>query len=77
MCIRDSDKSVGYLPASTWSPTLKKFIAYVRFNYFENWPKEKVKATSQDDNLVECEVVELPFYDKDKLIPRGKDTTIP
>ena len=71
------DKSVGYLPASTWSPTLKKFIAYVRFNYSENWPKEKVKATSQDDNLVECEVVELPFYDKDKLIPRGKDTTIP
>ena len=71
------DKSVGYLPASTWSPTLKKFIAYVRFNYSDNWTKEKVKATSQDDNLVECEVVELPFYDKDKLIPRGKDTTIP
>ena len=71
------DKSVGYLPASTWSPTLKKFIAYVRFNYSDNWTKEKVKATSQDDNLVECEVVELPFYDKDKLIPRGKDTKIP
>ena len=71
------DKSVGYLPASTWSPTLKKFIAYVRFNYSDNWTKEKVKATSQDHNLVECEVVELPFYDKDKLIPRGKDTTIP
>ena len=71
------DKSVGYLPASTWSPTLNKFIAYVRFNYSDNWTKEKVKATSQEDNLVECEVVELPFYDKDKLIPRGKDTTIP
>ena len=71
------NKSVGYLPASTWSPTLKKFIAYVRFNYSDNWTKEKVKATSQEDNLVECEVVELPFYDKDKLIPRGKDTKIP
>ena len=71
------DKSVGYLPASTWSPTLKKFIAYVRFKYSDNWTKEKVKATSQDDSHVECEVVELPFYDKDKLIPRGKDTTIP
>tara|TARA_E500000075_G_scaffold87001_1_gene78577 strand:- start:415 stop:1608 length:1194 start_codon:yes stop_codon:yes gene_type:complete len=71
------DKSVGYLPASTWSPTLKKFIAYVRFKYSDNWTKEKVKATSQDDSHVECEVVELPFYDKDKLIPRGKDTTTP
>ena len=28
-----NDKSVGYLPASTWSPTLKKFIAYVRLDY--------------------------------------------
>ena len=71
------NKSVGYLPASTWSPTLKKFIAYVRFKYSDNWTKEKVKATSQDDSHVECEVVELPFYDKDKLIPRGKDTTTP
>ena len=32
---------------------------------------------SLDDNFIDCEVVELPFYDKDKLIPRGKDTTIP
>jgi len=71
------DKSVGYLPASTWSPTLKKFIAYVRFKFSDDWTKEKVKAISQDDSHVECEVVELPFYDKDKLIPRGKDTTIP
>ena len=71
------DKCVGYLPASTWSPTLKKFIAYVRFKFSDDWTKEKVKAISQDDSHVECEVVELPFYDKDKLIPRGKDTTIP
>ena len=71
------DKSVGYLPASTWSPTLKKFIAYVRFKFSDDWTKEKVKAISQDDSHVECEVVELPFYDKDKLIPRGKDTAIP
>ena len=71
------DKSVGYLPASTWSPTLKKFVAYVRFNYSDNWTKEKVTVITQEDSRVECEVVELPFYDKDKLIPRGKDTTIP
>ena len=39
--------------------------------------KEKVTVITQEDSRVECEVVELPFYDKDKLIPRGKDTTIP
>ena len=36
-----NDKSVGYLPASTWSPTLKKFIAYVRFNYLDDWINKK------------------------------------
>ena len=71
------DKSVGYLPASTWSPTLKKFVAYVRFNYSDNWTKEKVTVITQEDSRVECEVVELPFYDKEKAIPRGNDTSIP
>ena len=72
-----NDEVVGYLPASTWSPTLKKYIGYVRFNYSGKWTDFKVRAESLDDSFIDCEVVELPFYDKDKLIPRGKDTTIP
>ena len=72
-----NDEIIGYLPASTWSPTLKKYIGYVRFNYSGKWTDFKVRAESLDDNFIDCEVVELPFYDKDKLIPRGKDTTIP
>jgi aminomethyltransferase len=71
------DKSVGFLPASTWSPTLKKFIAYVRFDYADDWMNSKVRAETQDSDFVECDVVDLPFYDKDKLIPKGKDKTIP
>ena len=62
------------------SPTpggIKKYIGYVRFNYSGKWTDFKVRAESLDDNFIDCEVVELPFYDKDKLIPRGKDTTIP
>jgi aminomethyltransferase len=71
------DKSIGFLPASTWSPTLKKFIAYVRFDYSDDWMNSKVRAETQDSDFVECDVVDLPFYDKDKLIPKGKDKTIP
>ena len=72
-----NDKSVGYLPASTWSPTLKKFIAYVRLDYLDDWINKKVLAETQENNLTECVIVDLPFYDKDKLIPKGKDKTIP
>ena len=72
-----NDEIIGYLPASTWSPTLKKYIGYVRFNYSSKWTDFKVRAESLDDGFIDCEVVELPFYDKDKLIPRGKVTTIP
>ncbi len=72
-----NEEVVGYLPASTWSPTLKKYIGYVRFNFSGKWTEFKVRAESLDDNLIDCEVVELPFYDKEKKIPRGIDRTIP
>ena len=72
-----NEERVGYLPASTWSPTLKKYIGYVRFNYSGNWTEFKVRAESAEGNLIDCSIVDLPFYDKDKLLPRGLDKTIP
>ena len=72
-----NNEIVGYLPASTWSPTLKKYIVYVRFNYSGKWTDFKVKAEGIDKNLVDCEIVDLPFYDKEKKIPRGIDRNIP
>ena len=72
-----NNEIVGYLSASTWSPTLKKYIGYVRFNYSGNWIDFKVKAEGIDKNLVDCEIVDLPFYDKEKKIPRGIDRNIP
>jgi len=64
-----NNEIVGYLPASTWSPTLKKYIGYVRFNYSGKWTDFKVKAEGIDKNLVDCEIVDLPFYDKEKKNP--------
>ena len=72
-----NNEIVGYLSASTWSPTLKKYIGYVRFNYSGKWTDFKVKAEGIDKNLVDCEIVDLPFYDKEKKIPRGIDRNIP
>jgi len=72
-----NDETVGYLPASTWSPTLKKYIGYVRFSYPGKWTEFKVRAESSEGGLMDCTIVELPFYDKDKKIPKGIDKTIP
>ena len=30
-----------------------------------------------DGGKSSCSVVDLPFYDKEKAIPRGRDTSIP
>ena len=68
---------VGYLPASTWSPTLQKFIGYVRFDYADDWKNYAIKVESDAGEVVGCEIIDLPFYDKEKKIPRGIDKTIP
>jgi hypothetical protein len=36
-----------------------------------------IKAESDAGELVGCEIIDLPFYDKEKKIPRGIDKTIP
>ena len=69
--------SVGYLPLSTWSPTLQKFIGYVRFNHADEWKNFSIKVETDQNKLINCEITDLPFYDKEKKIPRGIDKTIP
>jgi len=70
-------QKVGYLSACTWSPTLNKFVGYVRFDHANNWKEHEVKVENVNGNLLECEIVDLPFYDKEKLIPKGLDKNIP
>ena len=69
-------QDVGYLTAATWSPTLKKYVGYVRFDYSGSWIDFDIKVQSQEE-LVDCEIIELPFFDKKKLIPKGIDKNIP
>lgn len=69
--------SVGHVTASTWSPTLKKGIGYVRFNEAGEWVGKTLAVEVDEDHTCQCEIVELPFYDKEKHIPRGLKKTIP
>ena len=45
--------------------------------YSGEWKDFKVKVQSTSDNFTDCEIVDLPFYDKEKLIPKGIDRKIP
>jgi aminomethyltransferase len=69
-------EDVGYLTAATWSPTLKKYVGYVRFDYSGSWIDFSVKVQIQE-KLIDCEIIELPFFDKEKFIPKGIDKNIP
>lgn len=75
--VLENGKSVGHITAATWSPTLDCGIGYVRFDEPGDWIGKTLSVTSEDGTAQACTVVDLPFYDKEKKIPRGLDKTIP
>ena len=75
--ILDGAKSVGRVTAGAWSPYLDSGIGYVRFDDAGNWAGKPLEMKTMDGEITACEIVELPFYDPEKRIPRGLDKTIP
>ncbi len=65
---------VGHVTAAAWSPTLEKGIGYVRFDEAGEWIGEQLTVECDDDAPAACEIVSLPFFDKEKRIPRGLGT---
>ena len=66
---------VGRVTAGAWSPFLESGIGYVRFKHPGNWAGKSLLMRTQQGELVECEIVELPFYDSEKRIPRGMEAS--
>jgi glycine cleavage system aminomethyltransferase T len=58
---------VGRVTAGAWSPTLERGIGYVRMDRPDG-PTGTDVLTDDGDRF---EVVELPFYDAERAIPRG------
>ncbi len=67
----------GIVTAGAWSPFLESGIAYVRFDKADDWAGRTVTLRLKDGAVHEGTVVALPFYDRDKLIPRGLANEIP
>ena len=73
--ILDGATSVGRVTAGAWSPFLDSGIGYVRFKQTGNWAGKSLLMKTRRDELVECEIVTLPFYDSEKRIPRGMEAS--
>jgi aminomethyltransferase len=74
--ILDSATPVGHVTAGAWSPHLKSGIGYVRFEAPGIWAGRKLAVMTADGRLLDCKILDLPFYDAEKLIPRGLDRSV-
>ncbi len=75
--ILDQGNEVGYVTAGVPSPTLDCGIGYVRFNAAADWVGRTLELKPADGQTHACDIVDLPFFDRDKNIVRGIDRTIP
>jgi aminomethyltransferase len=75
--VRAAGETVGRVLSSAWSPLLECGIGYVQFYRSDDWPSTDVTIVHRDDTELKGAVVNLPFYDEEKRIPRGIDTNIP
>lgn len=73
----EGSEAVGRVTAATWSPTLECGVGYVRFREAADWVGRTLAVQAVNGEAVPCEIVSLPFYDEEKKIPRGLDTSIP
>lgn len=70
-------RAIGHVTAGAWSPYLQCGIGYVRVKDPAHGPGGKIETIGVDGRTYPAEIIELPFYDKEKKIPRGLETTIP
>ena len=75
--VADGDQVVGRVTASAWSPYLGCGIGYVRFNDPGEWAGRVLSVLMGEGDSHPCEIIEIPFYDKEKRIAKGLDKSIP
>ncbi len=75
--VADQSGRVGRVTAGAWSPYLQTGIGYVRFNKPDDWVGKRLTLRKESGDELACEIVELPFYDAEKRIPRGLDKELP
>lgn len=64
-------REIGRVTASGWSPYLERGVAYARLDDADDLDPRAVEVMGFDLAMREAEIVDLPFYDEEKRIPRG------
>ena len=75
--VLDGDIAVGRITTGVPSPTLGLGIGYIRFRTPGDWVGRTLAIRLPDGTLHYGQVVELPFFDREKKIVRGVDRSIP
>ena len=75
--ILDNNTTVGHITSGIPSPTLECGIGYVRFDAPGDWIGRMLQLRLLDGNVFPCEIVDLPFFDREKNIVKGINRTIP
>ena len=70
--IMENNKPVGMITSGVDSPTLKCGVGYVRFTKPADWVGKKLTIKLKDGSESIGKVVELPFFDIDKKLVKGK-----
>ena len=63
-------KAVGKVTTGVVSPHLGVGIGYVRFFDSDAWIGKQLRIRSDTGGEGDCQVIELPFYDEKKELPR-------
>jgi aminomethyltransferase len=65
--VRFDDGVVGRVTAGAWTPYLQRGIGYAVMDDADTWAGRAVQLAGEP-----AELVELPFYDPERQIPRGR-----
>ena len=71
--ILEKSSPVGKITTGAQSPYLDCGIGYVRFDHPSDWRGKTLTLLTEDYREVSCEIVALPFYDKEKRLSRRLD----
>ena len=64
-------EEIGRITAAAWSPWLERGIGYVRLARAADFEPRPVEVMGFDLVMHGATIIDLPFYDREKRIPRG------
>ncbi|MHC8509764.1 MAG: aminomethyltransferase family protein [Rhodospirillales bacterium] len=69
--VLDGGAPVGRMRSGVYSPTLECGIGYVQFNEPGDWRGRILELRISETETRPCEIVDLPFFDAEKKLPKG------